>query len=100
MQHMTIKQGERNLRFATVPAYAGRADKGKTKYDDHFDRLLANNKEALRMPEDEFAAMKKAMQRFIDNRKLRGKVFTRQRKDARTKTYLLWFQVKGERKWE
>jgi len=34
---------------------------------------------------------------FLDNRKLRGKVFIRQRKDARTKTYLLWFQRKGER---
>lgn len=95
MQHMTIKRGERNLRFATVPEYAGRADKGKTKYDEAFDRLLADGKEAIRMPEDEFAAMKKAMQRFIDNRQLKGKVFIRQRKDARTKTYLLWFQKKG-----
>ena len=97
MEPMTIKHGERNLRFAAVPAYAGRAEKGKTKYDEHFDRLMANRSEALRMPEDEFAAMKKAMQRFLDNRKLRGKVFIRQRKDARTKTYLLWFQRKGER---
>ena len=34
MDYMTIKKGERNLRFATVPEYAGRADKGKTKYDE------------------------------------------------------------------
>lgn len=95
MDHMTIKRGERNLRFATVPELAGRADKGKTKYDDHFDRLLLDGKEAVRMPEDEFAAIKKAMQRYIDNRKLKGKVFIRQRKDSRTKTYLLWFQKKG-----
>ena len=95
MQHMTIKRGERNLRFATTPELAGRADKGKTKYDEHFHRLLANGKEALRMPEDEFAAIKKAMQRYIINRELGGKVFIRQRKDARTKTYLLWFQKKG-----
>jgi hypothetical protein len=94
---MTIKRGERNLRFAAVPEYAGRAEKGKTKYDEHFDRLLANGTEAVRMPEDEFDAIKKAMQRFLDNRKLRGKVFIRQRKDARTKTYLLWFQKKGQR---
>lgn len=97
MDYMTIKQGERNLRFAAIPEFAGRADKGKTKYDEHFDRLLANGKEALRMPDDEFDAMKKAMQRYIVNRDLRGKVFVRQRKDARTKTYLLWFQKKGER---
>ena len=97
MQPMTIKHGERNLRFAAVPAYAGRAEKGKTKYDEDFDRLLANRSEALRMPEDEFAAMKKAMQRFIDNRELRGKVFIRQRKDRLSRTYLLWFQKKGER---
>lgn len=97
MNHMSIKQGERNIRFAAVPEYAGRASKGKTKYDEAFDRLLANGKEALRMPDDEFDAMKKAMQRFIDNRQLRGKVFIRQRKDSRTKTYLLWFQKKGER---
>lgn len=97
MQPMTIKHGERNLRFAAVPAYAGRAEKGKTKYDKDFDRLLANRSEALRMPEDEFAAMKKAMQRFIDNRELRGKVFIRQRKDRLSRTYLLWFQKKGER---
>ena len=98
MNYMTIKQGERNLRFAAVPELAGRADKGKTKYDEHFDRLMANNKEALRMPFDEFDAMKKAMQRYIDNRHLRGKAFVRQRKDNLTKTYLLWFQIKGERK--
>jgi len=97
MDPMTIKRGERNLRFAAVPEYAGRAEKGKTKYDEHFDRLLANGTEAVRMPEDEFDAIKKAMQRFLDNRKLRGKVFIRQRKDARTKTYLLWFQKKGQR---
>jgi hypothetical protein len=97
MNPMTIMKGQKNLRFVAVPDLAGRADKGKTKYDEHFDRLLANGKEALRMPDDEFDAMKKAMQRYIDNKKLRGKVFVRQRKDRLTRTYLLWFQRKGER---
>lgn len=91
MQHMTIMQGQKNLRFATAPALAGRANKGRTKYDAHFERLMENNEEALRMPYDEFAAMKKAMQRYIDNKGMRGQVLIRQHKDVRTKTYLLWF---------
>ena len=97
MKPMTVMQGQSNLRFVAVPENVSRADKGCTKYDKYFEHLL-ENREALRMPEDEFDAIRKAAFRFVKFRDLKGKVFVRQRKDARTKTYLLWLQPKGERK--
>jgi hypothetical protein len=42
------------------------------------------------VPEHEFGGMRKALQRFLDNRNLRASVTMRQRKDHRTKSYTIW----------
>jgi hypothetical protein len=44
----------------------------------------------MRVPEHAFGGVRKSLQRFLDNRELRGKVSMRQKKDYKTKTYTIW----------
>ena len=63
--------------------------KGETQHDAKFEKLLGFT-QALKVPEDDFGGMRKSLQRFLENRGLRGKVSMRQRKDPRTKSITLW----------
>lgn len=90
-QPMTQMQGKANLRFVLIPEFESRAEKGKTKYDDWFFNCVENN-EAIQIPEDEFEAVKKAAFRFMKYNNLSLSV--KQKKDARSKSYILWFKKK------
>lgn len=90
---MTTMQGEHNLRLVSIPKVVSRAGKGQTKYDSWFNSMLLD-KRALQFPEDEFSAMKKAAFRFMEYNGLIGKMSFRQRKEARSKTYVVWFEEK------
>lgn len=72
-----------------IPQTPARGAKGTTLYDDKFKKLL-DFKQAMQMPESQFGGMRKALQRFLDNKNLRGKVSMRQKKDYKTKTYTIW----------
>lgn len=85
---INIFTGKEVIDFVPIPKTSTNR-KGTTKHDAKFERLL-NFKEALSVPEHDFGGMRKALQRFLDNRKLRGKVSMRQLKDHRTKSYTLW----------
>jgi hypothetical protein len=63
--------------------------KGATAHDKKFEQLL-DFKQALKMPEAEFSGVRKALQRFMDNRGIRATTSVRQFKDYKTKTYTLW----------
>jgi hypothetical protein len=77
------------ITFVPIPSRPARGAAGTTLYDDEFKNLL-DFKQAMRVPEFQFGGMRKALQRFLDNRGLRGKVAMRQKKDHRTKSYTLW----------
>ena len=76
------------IEFVPVPKINTKR-KGTTQYDDKFEKLL-DFKQALKVPEHEFGGMRKALQRFLDNRNLRSQVSMRQLKDHRTKSYTIW----------
>lgn len=84
-----IFTGEEIIRFVPVPEMPGRGTKGTTLHDDKFDKLM-DFKQALLVPEDQFGGMRKALQRYLDNHGLRQQVSMRQKKDARTKSYMIW----------
>lgn len=86
---MTIMQGQKNIRMVLIPEEAHSSRKGSTKYDVHLEKLLAFS-EAMQIPESEFQSVRKALTRFLRFRKLDKAVSVRQKKDHRTKTYLLW----------
>ena len=90
-QPMTQMRGQSNIRFVLIPELESRARKGSTKYDGWFENCI-ENAEAIQIPFDEFDAVRKAAFRFISFRKLNLSI--RQKKDSRTKTYILWFQEK------
>lgn len=77
------------IQLVPIPAQPARGAKGTTIYDGEFKELL-DFKQALQVPEHQFGGMRKALQRFLDNRGLRNKVSMRQKKDYKTKTYTLW----------
>jgi hypothetical protein len=77
------------IELVPIPDTPARGAKGTTLHDAEFKKLL-NFKQALRIPEHEFGGIRKALQRFLDNRELRQKVSMRQKKDHRTKTYTIW----------
>lgn len=89
-QPMSIRQGEQNVRLVMIPANASSRRKGTTAYDLHFDHLL-KFEQAMQMPEHEFEGVRKAATRFLQNKGLTDTISVRQKKDHRTKTYLLWF---------
>jgi hypothetical protein len=83
-----IFTGEEVIRFVPIPQVSTKR-KGETQHDAKFTVLL-DFKQALSVPEHEFGGMRKALQRFLDNRNLRASVTMRQRKDHRTKSYTIW----------
>ena len=83
-----IFTGEEVIRFVPIPQVSTKR-KGETQHDVKFTTLL-DFKQALLVPEHEFGGMRKALQRFLDNRNLRASVTMRQRKDHRTKSYTIW----------
>ena len=80
--------GEELVKIVPIPKVHIKA-KGTTKYDDKFEQLL-DFQQAMQMPEYEFPSVRKALQRFMDNRNLRTTVSIRQFKDYKTKTYTVW----------
>lgn len=98
-----IFTGEEVIRFVPIPDVHFKR-KGFTQHDDKFDKLL-DGKQALLVPEYEFASMRRCLQRYMDNRGLRKKVSIRQKKDHKTKSYTIWLvneppQVRIPRKGE
>ena len=77
------------IAFVPIPDKPARGAKGTTLYDEEFKKLL-NFKQAMRVPEFQFGGMRKALQRFLDNRGLRQTVSMRQKKDYKTKSYTIW----------
>lgn len=84
-----IFTGEEVIKLVPVPAQPARGAKGTTLHDDKFVKLLKFD-QALQFPEYEFGGIRKALQRFLDNRGLRQQVSMRQKKDYKTKTYTVW----------
>lgn len=84
-----IFTGQDLIEIVPIPEAAARGTKGKTLHDDKFDKL-ANFDQALKVPEYEFGGMRKALQRYIINKGLSGKVSMRQKKDHKTKSYTIW----------
>jgi hypothetical protein len=80
--------GQDLIKFVPVPNVPSKR-KGMTAHDEKFEKLL-DFEQALSMPETEFQAVRKALQRFMDNRGIRQQVTIRQHKDYRTKTYTIW----------
>lgn len=89
VQPMTAMQGQKNIRMVMIPDIAHSSRRGTTMYDEHFKKLLTF-KEAMQVPEHEFEAVRKAVSRFLRFRSLEKSVSVRQKKDHRTKTYLIW----------
>ena len=83
-----IFTGKDVIEFVPIPKTHVKR-KGTTQHDDKFEKLLGF-KEALNVPEYAFGGMRKALQRFIDNKDLRSTVSMRQLKDHKTKSYTLW----------
>ncbi len=84
-----IFTGEEVIRFVPIPNLPGRGSKGTTLHDDKFDKLTDFN-QALLVPENDFGGMRKALQRYLDNKGLRQQVSMRQKKDYKTKSYTIW----------
>jgi len=83
-----IFTGQEVIEFVPIPALNAKR-KGTTLHDAKFETLL-DFKQALRVPEHEFGGMRKALQRFLDNKGKRQQVSMRQMKDHKTKSYMLW----------
>jgi hypothetical protein len=83
-----IFTGQEVIDFVPIPTTNVKR-KGTTQHDAKFEKLL-DFKQALRVPEHEFGGMRKALQRFLDNKSLRQQVSMRQLKDHKTKSYSIW----------
>ena len=83
-----IFTGKEVIELVPIPKVSVKR-KGTTQHDDKFEKLLGF-KEALSVPERDFGGMRKALQRFIDNKGLRRTVSVRQLKDHKTKSFTLW----------
>ena len=83
-----IFTGQEVIEIVPIPT-TNTKRKGTTLHDEKFEKLL-DFKQAVKLPEYEFASVRKALQRFMDNRGLRQTVSIRQRKDHKTKSYTLW----------
>ena len=87
--------GQSNIKIVPIPNI-GFKTKGKTIYDEHFEKLL-DFKQAMEIPEDHFHAVRKAMGRFLVYRGIRDKCSVRQMKHTHNKTYSLWLANKTPR---
>jgi hypothetical protein len=85
---VNIFTGQDVIELVPVPTISTKR-KGTTQHDAKFEKLL-DFKQALKVPEHEFGGMRKALQRFLDNKGLRKQVSMRQMKDHRTKSYTIW----------
>jgi len=83
-----IFTGKDVIEFVPIPT-TNTKRKGTTQHDDKFEKLR-DFKQALKVPEHDFGGMRKALQRFLDNKDLRNTVSMRQLKDHKTKSYTLW----------
>ena len=86
---LNIFTGQEVIELVPIPNLPGRGTKGTTLHDDKFDKIM-DFKQALKVPEYEFGGMRKALQRYLDNKGLRQKVSMRQKKDYKTKSYTIW----------
>lgn len=86
--------GKPPLREVPIPAI-NRVEKGQTKYDAEFDKLV-QMKTALEFPEKNFQSIRRALQRYIVNKDLRGKVAVRQRIKPDTRVMVVWLEAKDE----
>jgi hypothetical protein len=86
---VNIFTGQDVIEVVPIPSQPARGAKGTTLHDERFDKLM-DFKQALKVPEHSFGGMRKALQRYIDNHGLRGKVSMRQKKDYKTKSYTIW----------
>lgn len=77
------------ITFVPIPTTPAKGSKGTTLHDAEFNKLL-DFKQAIRVPEFQFGGIRKALQRFLDNKNLRQKVSMRQKKDYKTKSYTIW----------
>lgn len=80
--------GESNIKIVPVPDRRTKI-KGTTGYDEHFVKLL-DFKQAMRVPEDEFQAVRVAIRRFMSNHNINTTCAVRQMKEPATKTYTIW----------
>ncbi len=86
---VNIFTGQEVIELVPIPNLPGRGTKGTTLHDDKFDKLV-DFKQALKVPEHGFGGMRKALQRYLDNKGLRATVSMRQKKDYKTKSYTIW----------
>jgi hypothetical protein len=86
---INIFTGQKVIELVPIPEMPAKSSKGKTMHDAKFDELV-NFDKALKIPEYEFNSIRKALQRYLDNKGLRATVSVRQRKDHRTKSYAIW----------
>ena len=80
--------GEDLIKVVPIPKVNAKA-KGTTANDAKFEKLL-DFKQAIQLPEYEFASVRRQLQRFMINRGIRTTASVRQHKDYKTKTYTLW----------
>lgn len=80
--------GEPNIKIVPIADVRERI-KGTTAYDEYFKQIM-DFKQAMQIPENEFQATRKALDRFLVNKSLKGTCSVRQKKNPQTKTYLLW----------
>jgi hypothetical protein len=67
--------------------------KGHTKYDEQFEKLLTF-KTGIESTEDGFEILRRAMQRFVENRGIKQKVSIRRQIDKKTRMVTLWLEPK------
>jgi hypothetical protein len=65
--------------------------KGTTKRDAHFDRMLAEDV-AIRIPMDDFDAVRRGWDRYETNRGLKGQYSFRRELDVKLKAYVVWLE--------
>jgi hypothetical protein len=86
--------GKPVLKEVPIPAI-NRVSKGMTKYDAEFDKLV-QMKSAIEFPERNFQSVRRALQRYILNKDLRGKVAVRQAVKRGTGEIIVWLEKKDE----
>lgn len=84
--------GKAPMRAVPIPD-APKMRKGRTKYDKEFETLLPM-KSALEFPDKSFSTVRRAFQRFIEFRELKGKVAVRQQLNKETRMVTLWLEKK------
>lgn len=80
------------LKHVPIPQVV-RTAKGTTKYDAEFERLL-EMRSAIETTEAGFTAINRALARFMENKKLRGKLTVRRTTNTHTHTVTVWLEKK------